>query len=69
MEAASTEESESIPLNGGVDQFRDEEDGDTPLPILYSGSHGVTVTEDDISKLHCKGVVVEYDNESAPENF
>ena len=48
--------------------FRDKEDEDNPLPILHSGSCGITVTETDIDTLHCDGIAVDYDNEPAPEN-
>ena len=49
-----------------VDGFRDNQDEETPLPILTSGSCGVTVAKDGISTLSCEGIVVEYDNESDP---
>ena len=58
LEAASTAESISVPLEGGVYHFRDKEDGDNPLHILTSVSRGVTVTDNNIDTLCCEGIVV-----------
>ena len=44
-----------LPPEEGVDRFREKEDGNTPLPILPSGSCGITVTEADISMLRREG--------------
>ena len=57
-----------VPPEEGVDRFRDKENEGTPLPILPSGSRGITVTESDISTLHHEGISVNDDNNPAPEN-
>ena len=61
--------SEVFPLEEGVDRFRDKEDEETPLKILTSGSHGITVMEADIATLCIGGISVNNNNEPAPENF
>ena len=43
--------SAAVPPEEGVDRFRDKEEKETPLPILPPGSHGIPVTEADISTL------------------
>ena len=47
-----------VPPEERIDRFRDKEDEETPLSILPSGSHGITVTEADIATLCCEGVAV-----------
>ena len=60
--------SEEVPPAEGVDIFKDKEDEDTLLPILSSGSRGITVTDADISPLRREGIAVDDDNGPAPEN-
>ena len=67
LEAKSIEESESVPLEDGVDRFREKEDEETPLPILNSGSRIVTFTKDDIVALRLEDIMVEDDNDPDPE--
>ena len=47
----------------------DKEDEETPLPIIPSGSRGITVTKAYIAMLRCEGIAVDDDNDPAPENF
>ena len=51
-----------VPPEEGVDRFIDNEDKDTPLPILPSVSREITVTEADISIVRREGLVVYDDN-------
>ena len=60
--------SKVIPLEEGVDSFRDNEDEETPLPILSSGSCGNTVTEADITTLRREGIEVNDNKNPIPEN-
>ena len=60
--------SEVLPPEEGVDRFRDKEYQYTPLPILSSGSRGITVTEAEISTIFCEGIVVNYKNNPSPDN-
>ena len=46
--------------------FRYKEDEETPLPILPSGSRGITVTEADISTLRREGIAVYDDKKLLP---
>ena len=69
LEAAYIAESEFLPLEDGVERFRYKEGKDTPLPILPSGSRGVTVTKYDIATLRHEGIVVEDDNDPDPVIF
>ena len=57
-----------VPLEEEIDRFRDKEDKETLLTILPSGSHGITVTEADISQLRREGIAVDDDNKPTPEN-
>ena len=68
LEAASIEDTESVPPEDRVDLFRDKEEEDTPLHILTSGIIDVTVTKDDIATLLHEGIVVDDNNDPAPEN-
>ena len=56
------------PPEEGVDRFRDKEYKDTPLTILPSGNHGITVAESNIATLRYEGISVNDDNNPAPEN-
>ena len=58
-----------VPPEEGVYRFRYKEDEETPLPILPSGSRGITVMEGDISTLRCEGMVVDDDKKPAPGIF
>ena len=58
-----------IPLEEGVDRFRDNEDEETPLPILLSCSRGIIVAEVDIATLRREGIAVDDGNNLAPDNF
>ena len=40
-----------VPLEEGIDRFRYKEYEETPMPILHSGSHGITVAEAGITML------------------
>ena len=60
--------SEVVTPENGVCRFRDEEEKETPLPILPSGSRGITVTESDITTLRHEGIAVDDDNSPAPDN-
>ena len=57
-----------VPPAEGVDRFRDKEDEETSLPILPSGSRGITVTETDIATLLRERLSVDDDNVPDPEN-
>ena len=57
-----------MPPEYGVDRFIDEDNEETLLKILPSGSCGITVTKDKIATFRCEGIVVDNDNEPAPEN-
>ena len=57
-----------VPPEVGVDTFRDKEDEENPLPIFPSGSHGITVTEADMSTLRREGIAFDDNNDPAPEN-
>ena len=57
-----------VPPEEGVYRFRYKEDEETPLPIIPSGSCGITVTKADIDTLCCEGIAVNNDNDPAPEN-
>ena len=50
-------------------QFIYKEDKETPLPVLPEGSCGIPVTEADIYTLYCEVILVNYDNNPAPDNF
>ena len=52
-----------------MDRFRDKEDEETPLPILPSGSRGITVMEADITTLRLEVISVHDDNDPGPEKF
>ena len=52
-----------------VYRFRYKEDKETPLPILPSGSHGITATEAYIVTLRHEGIEVNDNKNPAPENF
>ena len=43
-----------LPPYEGVERFIGKEDEETPLPTPLSGSHGITVTGDDIATLRCE---------------
>ena len=60
--------SEVVPPEEGVCKFRDEEYEETPLPILPSGSHGMTAAEAVITTLRHEGIAVDDDNRPAPDN-
>ena len=47
-----------VPPEEGIDRVRDKEDKETPLPILPSVSHRITVTEADISTLRCEVIAL-----------
>ena len=57
-----------VPPEEGVDRFRDKEGEETPLPILPSGSRGITMTESDIATLRGEGIAVGDNNNPAPDN-
>ena len=57
-----------VPPEEGVKRFRNKEDKETPLPILPSGSRGITVMEADIATLRREGIAVDDDNNPAPDN-
>ena len=57
-----------LPPDEGVDRFRDKEDKETPLPILPSGSRGITLMEDDISTLRHDWISVNDNNHPSPKN-
>ena len=57
-----------VPPEEGIDRFRDKEYKETPLPILPSGSRGITVTEAGITTLRCEGIAVDDNNKPRPEN-
>ena len=57
-----------VPTEEGVERFREKEDKETTLSILPSGSHGITVTEDDIATLRREGIEVNGDNTPATDN-
>ena len=57
-----------LPPEEGVERFIYKEDKDTPLHILPSGSHGVIVTEANISTLCREGITFGYKNDPALEN-
>ena len=62
MEIPSLESSiysEVFPPEEGVDRFRKKEDEETPLPILPSGSHGITATGAYIFTLSRKVIAVD----------
>ena len=61
--------SEVVPPEEGVCKFRDEEDKETPLPILPSGSRGITAAEAVINMLRHEGIAVDNDNITAPDNI
>ena len=52
-----------------VDKYRYKEDGKNKLPVLPSGSCGITVEEDEIATLRCDGITVNDNNEPSYENF
>ena len=54
-----------VPIYEGVYIFKDKEDEYTPLPILPSGSHVITLTESDIVTLFHEGIEVDDDNDPA----
>ena len=56
------------PQEEGVESFIDKEDKYTPLPILPSGSCGITVTEADIATLRREVISFNDDNDPSPEN-
>ena len=56
-----------VPPEEGVDRSRDKENKETPLPILPSGSRGITVAEADITTLCREGISVDNDNDPAPD--
>ena len=58
-----------VPPEDGIDMFIYKEDKETPLPILPSGSCGITVMEADISTIHLEGIAVNDNNKPAPENI
>ena len=58
-----------VPTEELVCTFRDEEDEEHALPILPSGSCGITVAESDITTLRHKGIAVDDNNSHAPDNF
>ena len=57
-----------VPPEEAVDRFIDDKDECIPLPILPSGSRGITVTEADITTLFREGVAVNDNNNPAPDN-
>ena len=57
-----------MPPEDGIDRFRDEEDEDTPMHILPSYSHGVTLTKENIYTLQRECTVVGDYNDNAPDN-
>ena len=57
-----------MPTEDGVDRFRDKEDKNTPLHILPSSSSRVTFIRYDIAKICCDCIVVEDNNDPAPDN-
>ena len=57
-----------MPQEDEVYQFRDNEDEENLLIFPPSGSHGVTVTKENISTLRREGIVVDSGNYPAPEN-
>ena len=57
-----------VPPEQGVDRFRDKEEEETPLTIIPSGSHYITVKEYCIATLRCKGIEVDECNDRTPEN-
>ena len=61
--------SEVVPPEDGVCKFRDKEDEEIPLPILPSGSHGITAAEAVINMLRHEGIAVDNDNITAPDNI
>ena len=52
-----------------MDRFRDKENEEIPLPILPSGSSGITVKEAYIATLCHEGIAVDDDNNLTPENI
>ena len=58
-----------VPPEEGVDRFRDKEDEDAPLPILPSGSCGITMTEADIATICLEGISVDEDKNPALYNI
>ena len=57
-----------MPPEDGVEGLRGKEDEETPLHILPSGSRGVTATKNDINTLRFEVIMVNNDNEPAPDN-
>ena len=57
-----------MPLENGLDRFREKEDKETYLTIFPSESRSVTVIKDYISTLRNYGIVVEYDNDTDPDS-
>ena len=57
-----------LPPEEGLDRFRDKKYGETHLPILPSGSRGITMTEAGIATIRRRGISVDDDKEPAPDN-
>ena len=55
-----------VPPEEGVDRFIDKWDKETPVPILPSGSFGITVTEANITTIRREGIAVNDNNDPAP---
>ena len=58
-----------VPPEEGKYRLRDNDDEETSLPILPSGSCGITLTESDIATLHREGITFDGNNDPYPENF